>query len=225
MSLILNLETATTNCSVSLARDGTVIALKELNAERFSHAEKLHVFIKEIVKESNTLLSSIDAIAVSKGPGSYTGLRIGVSAAKGLCFALDKPLIAVSTLKSMATQLGVVDNGAVLIPVLDARRMEVYAAVFDGDLKRLRDTRAEVIDEQSFKEFLGAKEVHFLGSGAKKIQDFLGHDGIFYHCDIVPSAKEMAPLSYKKFEDDDFEDVAYFEPYYLKDFMVQMKQK
>ncbi|MGC1516871.1 MAG: tRNA threonylcarbamoyladenosine biosynthesis protein TsaB, partial [Maribacter sp.] len=141
------------------------------------------------------------------------------------CYALDKPLVSVSTLKSMASQPIVKGSAPIIIPVLDARRMEVYAAVFDGDLNRLRDTRAEVIDEHSFKEFLGAKEVHFLGSGAKKIEDFLGHDGIFYHCDIVPSAKEMAHLSFKKFEQHHFEDVAYFEPYYLKDFMVQTKQK
>ncbi len=224
MGLILNLETSTTNCSVSLAKNGSVLAIKELNAANFSHAEKLHVFIQEVMNLSKFNMVDLDAIAVSKGPGSYTGLRIGVSAAKGLCYALGVPLISVSTLKSMASQMGTFENDALIIPVLDARRMEVYSAVFDTALHQVRETRAEIIDENSFLEFLDSKPVHFLGSGAEKIQSILQRDGIFYHNDVVPSSKEMASISFQKYELEEFEDVAYFEPYYLKDFVLQTKK-
>lgn len=224
MALILNLETSTTNCSVSLAQHGKILSIKELNSANYSHAEKLHLFIEDVLKDANLIMTNIDAIAVSKGPGSYTGLRIGVSAAKGLCYALDKPLISVSTLKSMAAQLEEINKGAILIPVLDARRMEVYSAVFDSRLNQIRETRAEIVDENSFKDYISNKQVHVLGSGAEKIQNVFNKDNITYHIDIVPSAKEMASLSFEKFKEKDFEDVAYFEPYYLKDFMVQGKK-
>ncbi|MGB3145759.1 MAG: tRNA (adenosine(37)-N6)-threonylcarbamoyltransferase complex dimerization subunit type 1 TsaB [Maribacter sp.] len=225
MGLILNLETSTTNCSVSLAKDGEILTLKELNSENYSHAEKLHVFIDEVMQESGKQLQDLDALAVSKGPGSYTGLRIGVSAAKGLCYALDKPLIAVSTLKSMASQLISEDENTTIIPVLDARRMEVYSAVFDGQLHQIRETRAEIIDENSFQDYRDLKSVHFLGSGAEKIKEVLSGEHITYHCDVIPSAKEMASISNQKFTKNDFEDLAYFEPYYLKDFVLQTKKK
>jgi len=224
MGIILNLETSSTNCSVCLTKDGVILAMKELNSENYSHAEKLHVFIEEVMKEAALKMQDLEAIAVSKGPGSYTGLRIGVSAAKGLCYALGVPLVSVSTLKSMASQLKSVDEDALIIPVLDARRMEVYSAVFDNYLNQVRETKSEIIDEQSFEEYIGSTSVHFLGSGAEKIKGIFNSDNLTFHLDVVPSAKEMAVISFDKFKNKDFEDVAYFEPYYLKDFVLQTKK-
>ncbi|MFD0796486.1 tRNA (adenosine(37)-N6)-threonylcarbamoyltransferase complex dimerization subunit type 1 TsaB [Maribacter chungangensis] len=223
MGIILNLETATTNCSVSLAKDGQLLALKENNTPNYSHAEQLHVFIAECMEEAKVSLNRLDAVAVSKGPGSYTGLRIGVSAAKGLCFSLDIPLISIATLTSMAGQ--VTEPYDYIIPVLDARRMEVYSAVFDGGLNQIRDTRAEIIDERSFESYIQDKTVHILGSGAQKIKETLSGELISFDTTSVPSSKEMALLSHQKYLERDFEDVAYFEPYYLKDFMLQTKKK
>lgn len=223
MGLILNLETATTNCSVSLALNGNIIAIRENDTPNYSHAEQLHVFIQECLEEAGKLPSDLDAIAVSMGPGSYTGLRIGVSAAKGLCFALEVPLISIATLKSMASQLNV-QKGDVVIPVLDARRMEVYSAVFDAVLNEVRETRAEIIDEDSFKEYTSKGKVYFIGNGAEKISSTLKGNNMVFVNKAVPSAKEMAVLSHNKFSSNDFEDVAYFEPYYLKDFLVTKKK-
>ena len=225
MGIILNLETSSTNCSVCLTKDGVILAMKELNSENYSHAEKLHVFIEEVMNEAALKMQDLEAIAVSKGPGSYTGLRIGVSAAKGLCYALGVPLVSVSTLKSMASQLKSVDEDVLVIPVLDARRMEVYSAVFDNHLNQVRETKAEIIDEQSFEEYIGSTSVHFLGSGAEKIKGIFNSDNLTFHLDVVPSAKEMALISFDKFKNKDFEDVAYFEPYYLKDFVLQTKKE
>ena len=223
MALILNLETATTNCSVSLAKNGEVIAIKEHNTPNYSHSEQLHVFIEDVLQEASLGRSDLDAVAVSKGPGSYTGLRIGVSAAKGLCFALDIPLISVPTLRNMAEQAKdyKVDF---IIPVLDARRMEVYAQVFNKALQEVRETRAEIIDAHSFHDYLNRGRVLFLGSGAEKCIEVLGHEHVIYETGIVPSSREMGRLSFMKFKEKDFEDVAYFEPYYLKDFILQGKK-
>tara|TARA_R110000737_G_scaffold110563_1_gene143528 strand:+ start:1773 stop:2453 length:681 start_codon:yes stop_codon:yes gene_type:complete len=224
MGIILNLETSSTNCSVCLAKDGVILAMKELNSENYSHAEKLHIFIEEVIKEATLKMQDLEAIAVSKGPGSYTGLRIGVSAAKGLCYALSIPLVSISTLKSMASQLNGVNDDDTIIPVLDARRMEVYSAIFDSQLNQVRETRAEIIDEQSFEAYIGLTSVHFLGSGAEKIKGIFNFENLTFHLDVVPSAKEMALISFDKFKNKDFEDVAYFEPYYLKDFVLQTKK-
>ena len=223
MGVLLNLETSSTNCSVCVAKDGEILSMRELNSANYSHAEKLHVFIEEVMTEASLKMEDLEAVAVSKGPGSYTGLRIGVSAAKGLCYALGIPLISVSTLKSMASQVKI-KNNEVLIPVLDARRMEVYSSVFDAELNEVRETKAEIIDEHSFQEYIKSKHVHFLGSGAEKIKELFSLDTITYHCEVVPSAKEMASISADKFKVADFEDVAYFEPYYLKDFVLQTKK-
>ena len=223
MALILNLETATTNCSVSLARDGKTVAIKEHDTPSYSHSEQLHVFIQEVLKEASVSLSDLDAIAVSKGPGSYTGLRIGVSAAKGFSFSLDVPLISIETLKSMASQK--VDKGFdVVIPLLDARRMEVYSKVFDNQLNEIRETLAEIIDGDSFGGYLESQKVLLLGSGAAKCQELL-KDLVSYDLECVPSAAQMSKLSFEKYEAKDFEDVAYFEPYYLKDFILQTAKK
>ena len=223
MAIILNLETATTNCSVSLAKDGEVIAIKEHDTPNYSHSEQLHVFIKETLEMASVSFSEVDAIAVSKGPGSYTGLRIGVSAAKGLCFSLDLPLIALPTLESMAYQMKET-KADFIIPVLDARRMEVYSAVFDATQTEVRETRAEIIQENSFVEFIQKGRVLLLGSGAEKCEPVL-KASVDYNTSVVPSAREMAQLSYLKYKVKNFEDVAYFEPYYLKDFVLQTKKK
>ena len=223
MGLILNLETATTNCSVCIARDGKVLLLKEDNSPQYSHAEQLHNFIQEAVEKTGNVMSDLDAIAVSKGPGSYTGLRIGVSAAKGLCFALDIPLIAIPTLESMAHQINT-RTGEKIIPLLDARRMEVYSSVYDSDYKEIRETRAEVIDGSSFESYKDEKKIWLIGSGSAKCQEVLEYPNFNYKPEIIPSAREMAILSHLKFKENKFEDVAYFEPYYLKDFMVLQKK-
>jgi len=218
LALILCLETATTNCSVALSKNGTLLALKEDNSSNYSHAEKLHVFIDEILKENNLKVENLDAIAVSKGPGSYTGLRIGVSTAKGLCFSLDIPLISIATLTSLAAQ-ATLGNGFV-IPMLDARRMEVYAAVFDAELKKIRETKAEVLDENSFKEYLEKDKTIFIGNGVEKFQTICEHSNAEFIIDKLPSAREMCTLAEAKYKISDTEDVAYFEPYYLKDFIA-----
>ena len=223
MALILNLETATTNCSVSIAKEGSILVVKEHDTPNYSHSEQLHVFIQEVLKEASLSIEDLDAVAVSKGPGSYTGLRIGVSAAKGLCFALNIPLISIPTLSNMAEQAR---NSKMdyIIPVLDARRMEVYSAVFDNSLSQVRETRAEIIDQDSFQEYIPKGRVLLVGSGAEKCKAPLVHLNVVFDTAAVPSSKEMCQPSFNKFKEKDFEDVAYFEPYYLKDFMLQGKK-
>ncbi|RPD95989.1 tRNA (adenosine(37)-N6)-threonylcarbamoyltransferase complex dimerization subunit type 1 TsaB [Aureibaculum marinum] len=224
MSLILNIETSTKNCSVSLAENGEMLALKELNEGGYSHGEQLHLFIKDLLKDTNTTIDKIDAIAVSKGPGSYTGLRIGVSTAKGLCYSLDKPLISISTLTSLANAISV-DEDAIIIPLLDARRMEVYSAVYDAKHNQIRSIKAEVITENSFSEYLNTNKVYFLGDGAQKCKSVIKSNNAIFLEGYFPSAKQMITLSYNKYKISDIEDVAYFEPFYLKDFMITPSKK
>lgn len=223
MATILNLETATTNCSVSIARDGELLAIQEQDTPNYSHSEQLHMFIQEVVQKASLTLNDIDAVAVSKGPGSYTGLRIGVSAAKGLCFSLDLPLISIPTLEALAHQAAS-EEVDVIVPVLDARRMEVYSAIFDRNMQQLRETRAEIIDVHSFAEYAEKGSVLLIGSGAQKCMDMLVNTNFKFDVKAVPSAKEMAKLSHIKFGNNELEDVAYFEPYYLKDFILQTKK-
>jgi len=224
LSLILNIETATKNCSVSLADNAELLALKELNDGNYSHGEQLHIFIRDIIKEVGKTVNDIDAVAVSKGPGSYTGLRIGVSTAKGLCFSLGKPLISVATLTSLANAIAIEKN-AIIVPMLDARRMEVYSAVFDSSHNQIRETQAELISEDSFSEYLGNGKVYFLGDGAEKCKTVIKNDNAVFLDGYFPSAKQMAKLSYEKHKKNDIENVAYFEPFYLKDFMVTTAKK
>ena len=223
MAIILNIETSTKNCSVSIADSGKIIAFKELNNGNYSHAEVLHPFIENILKEGNISKSEINAIAVSKGPGSYTGLRIGVSAAKGLSFALNIPLISIDTLTSLSFAASI-DCG-VIVPMLDARRMEVYAAVFDKQHKKIREIKAEIIDETSFSNELDRGKVYFLGDGAHKCKETINHKNAIFIDDKFPSSREMATLSYDKYKKGDIENVAYFEPFYLKDFIVIPEKK
>ncbi len=217
-SLILSIETTTTNCSVSLSKEGETLLLKEDYGENFSHAERLHVYINELLKEANVVREALDAVAVSKGPGSYTGLRIGVSAAKGLCYALDIPLISVSTLEALAYQVKV-DKG-IIIPMLDARRLEVYSAVFSSKHESLREIKAEVLNEESYSEYLESNPVYFIGNGVEKTKALIAHENAHFIEGKLPSANEMGVLAYKKHKKSDIENVAYFEPFYLKDFVA-----
>jgi tRNA threonylcarbamoyladenosine biosynthesis protein TsaB len=222
--MILNIETATTNCSVSIAQEGLVVAFKEIAELNYSHAEQLHVFIQEVLLEAAVSLSDLKAIAVSKGPGSYTGLRIGVSAAKGLCYALNIPLIAIPTLKSLSLQCQP-KAGEVVLPMLDARRMEVYISAYDHKGEELHPTEAKILEENSLSEWIASySKVYFIGSGAQKAFE-VHHQSNISVLDTLPSAKEMAGLSFQKYVAKDFEDVAYFEPYYLKDFMGPIPKK
>ena len=221
MALILNIETATKNCSVALSKDGRTLAIREIAEQNFSHAEKLHIFIEELFAESHLKLQDLSAIAVSQGPGSYTGLRIGVSAAKGLCYALSIPLIAVDTLEILARKINI-SNGTIL-PMIDARRLEVYSAFFDSNYAKIRETKAEIIDENSFQE--ETEILHLIGDGAMKFKEILTGEKFKYYPEMqFPSATEMSLISFQKFQNKQFEDVAYFEPFYLKDFVLITKK-
>jgi tRNA threonylcarbamoyladenosine biosynthesis protein TsaB len=221
MALILNIETATKNCSVALSKAGKTLAIRELSEQNFSHAEKLHVFIEELFLETNLKLQDLNAVAVSQGPGSYTGLRIGVSAAKGLCYALSIPLIALDTLEILARKIQV--NSGIIIPMIDARRLEVFSAFFDSSFTKIRAIKAEVIDENSYQE--ESEILHLIGDGAMKFKEILTDEKFHYYPEIqYPSAAEMGLISFQKFQNNQFEDVAYFEPFYLKDFVLITKK-
>ncbi|EIA09433.1 tRNA (adenosine(37)-N6)-threonylcarbamoyltransferase complex dimerization subunit type 1 TsaB [Flavobacterium frigoris] len=222
MNYILNIETSTKNCSVSIAKAGKTIICKEIAEEGYSHAERLHVFIEASLKEAGITYKDLSAIAVSQGPGSYTGLRIGVSAAKGLCFALDLPLIAVDTLKVLASQV-TISNG-LIVPMIDARRMEVYSAIFNTEFEKLREVQAEIINEDSFENLQDT--IYFVGDCAEKCKAVLTKENFVFLDEIkYPSAKEMSVLSYEKYKKNDIVDVAYFEPFYLKDFLITTSKK
>jgi tRNA threonylcarbamoyladenosine biosynthesis protein TsaB len=217
MAYILNIETSTKNCSVALAKNGEIIVCREIAEMGYSHAEKLHVFIEEILIEANLKFSDLKAVAVSQGPGSYTGLRIGVSAAKGLCYALEIPLIAVDTLEVLASQIAIEEG--VIVPMIDARRMEVYSAIFDKNHQKIRETKAEILIEESFSDL--NQTVYFVGDSSQKAKTILKKENFIFLDDVIyPSAKQMTKKSYTLFTNNRFEDVAYFEPFYLKDFMI-----
>lgn len=222
MAYILNIETATKNCSVSIAKDGSTMICNEISEEGYSHAERLHLFIEKCLQDVGITYQDLSAVAVSQGPGSYTGLRIGVSAAKGLCYALSIPLIAVDTLQSLAAQAKITDG--LIVPMIDARRMEVYSAVFTADLKQKRATMAEIISEDSFNELEGA--IYFVGDCAEKCKTVMNKPNfVFLDTLVYPSSNEMGILSYQKFQNKDTVDVAYFEPFYLKDFLITTSKK
>ena len=222
MTYILNIETATKNCSVSVAKNGIVLACKEISEMGYSHAEKLHVFIDEILHELQLDYKDLSAIAVGQGPGSYTGLRIGVSAAKGLCFALDIPLIAIDTLQVLASQLEI--NSGLIISMLDARRMEVYSAIFNSNIEKIRNVQAEIITPESFTNI--DETIYFVGDCLEKCKSVLTKSNFIFLDNIIyPSSKEMGMLSYNKYKISHFEDVAYFEPNYLKDFLTTVSLK
>jgi tRNA threonylcarbamoyladenosine biosynthesis protein TsaB len=221
MAYILNIETTSKNCSVALAKGGVILTLRERAELGYSHAEKLHVFISEVLQEAGLELSDLDAVAVSQGPGSYTGLRIGVSAAKGFCLALDIPLIAIDTMEVLARQ--VKQKEGLIIPLIDARRMEVYAAIFDTNFQVIDATKAEIITSESFCTLKDT--IYFIGDGVAKCKSILVNDSFHFLDTVVfPSAKEMCSLSFEKYKKSDFENVAYFEPHYLKDFFIASKK-
>lgn len=222
MARIISLETASTNCSVCIYDENTLLALREDPSPSYTHGELLHVFMEEAMTEAGLHWSDLDAVAVSKGPGSYTGLRIGVASAKGLCFSLGIPLIAVETLKGMALQIQ--DADGVLIPMLDARRMEAYVAIFDSRHNQIGPTRAEVITADSFSQWVARGPVHLLGNGVKKCREVLTHPNFQFHTEVQPGSREIGILANRKYHAGAFEEVAYFEPFYLKDFILQQKK-
>ena len=230
--MILCIETSTAVCSVALEENGKVIALRE-SLDGQNHAEKITIFIDEVMKEANVSYRDLDAVATSMGPGSYTGLRIGVSTAKGLCYAMEKPLIAVDTLAAMAygfkdyktTRLQdyKLESTDILCPMIDARRMEVYSAFFNEQLERISETNAIIIEENSFMEMKQNNHLYLFGDGADKLASLFENDENItvvekFHC----SAAYMAELADKAFKNNDFVDTAYFEPFYLKNFVPGM---
>lgn len=221
MSLILSLETSAKVCSVAVHDQGKLVATKEIHIEQ-SHASKLAVLIDEVLKEANINANQLNAVAVSSGPGSYTGLRIGTSTAKGLCFALDIPLLAVESLALLAYQLSKNNpTKAYLCPMIDARRMEVYCEVFDALLKTIQPIEAKVIDETSFTDLLNNHEIIFFGDGSDKCKEQITHSNAKFVSGIYPAASSMGELVYPKFQAGVFEDVVNFEPHYLKEFMIK----
>lgn len=219
MTLILNIETSTKACSVSLGVDGKLIALKEESSDKYIHSEKLNLFIEDVFTQTDFTLKDLDAICVTKGPGSYTGLRIGVSSAKGLCYALEIPLISMDSLSVLANSVienNSIEEGTLLTPMIDARRMEVYTATFDSKGKMKSPISAEVIDADTFDN--NQKRLLF-GDGAEKCKEVLENSNIEF-IEQFSTAKGMVKISYTKFKANEFEDVAYFEPFYLKDFQA-----
>jgi len=225
MCYILNIETATTVCSASVSKNGEVLALRELD-NGFTHAENLHIFIDSVLKEAGIRPTELNSIAVSKGPGSYTGLRIGASTAKGMAYALNIPLISVDTLQIMASQAQLMQNeqAAMYCGMIDARRMEVYAAIYDQELRPVRATEALIVTEDSIEQFNAYTKIFFFGDGMPKCKELLGSlKNALFIDDVKPSARHMSALSFERYSNRQFEDVAYFEPFYLKDFMIKKK--
>ncbi|MDQ0638785.1 tRNA threonylcarbamoyladenosine biosynthesis protein TsaB [Pedobacter sp. W3I1] len=226
MAKILQIETATAVCSVALSINGKTFSFKEEQGQNL-HAANLTLFIDEVLKSAGLSYQELDAIAVSKGPGSYTGLRIGVSTAKGLCYALDKPLIAIETLEMMAAGYLIEnpDYAGLICPMIDARRMEVYTSIFDRSLNVITPTEAKIIDETSFTDYLTQQTVTFLGDGAAKCAEVLTHQNAKFDATNFNAATYMSRLANDAFNKSNFEDVAYFEPFYLKDFVVTQSKK
>jgi len=221
MALILNIETATPICSVALSQDNKLIAIRE-SKEKNSHSAKLNTFIQEMMEEAKVTYKDLDAVAVSMGPGSYTGLRIGVSAAKGFCYAMDIPLIGIPTLMSMANGArSLVKEDLLFCPMIDARRMEVYCALFDQNLKEIQKTDAVIIEEDTFNEYLTDRKIAFFGDGADKCKEILSHhpNAVFLD-DYQISSEYMISLALERYKNREFDDTAYFEPFYLKDFIA-----
>ncbi len=222
MTLILSIETSTPASSVALHEDGKLISSLHIHLSK-SHSQYLAPSIDCLFKVSGLELKSVDGVAISKGPGSYTGLRIGTSTAKGICYALDARLIAINTLESMVYGMaGYYEKNTIFCPMIDARRMEVYCLVADTDLNIVEPTQAKIIDENSFGHLLQDHKVIFFGNGAMKCQPLLGrYDNAVFIDDVHPSAENIGALAWKAWDKKQFEDVAYFEPYYLKDFIAK----
>lgn len=225
MSLILNIETSTKTCSVSLAKDGQTIICIEETSDQYIHAEKLNVFIENLFNKSGLSIDKLDAVCVSKGPGSFTGLRIGVASAKGFCYALDIPLLSIDSLTVLThqylqnNQVGEID---LMIPMIDARRMEVYTTVFNAKKNMIAPISPKIIDEKSFSEY--TVPIHLFGDGAEKCKSVLSATNVHVHNSLLTSASAMSSLSYQKYKNKEYEDLAYFDPFYLKDFVAGVKK-
>lgn len=218
MALILGIDTSTSSGSVALLKDEKIIGTQLYSIEK-SHSSLLHVMIEQMMANAGCKMEELSAVAVAEGPGSYTGLRIGVSAAKGLCLALDLPLIAVNTLEAMAYQMyRRSSDDVVYCPMLDARRMEVYAALFDSRFQSLKPTAPVILEEYAYEDILENRKVLFFGDGSNKSKEVIQHENAFFVDDIVPSAEEVALLALKKYKEEAFENVISFEPFYLKEF-------
>ena len=215
MPILLQIETSSTNTSVAIAKDGKILASKEQDSAGYSHEKFLHPFIDEVLKLAELQTSDIDAVAVGSGPGSFTGLRIGVSAAKGLCFALEIPLIAIPTMELLARQVQLPADR--IIPMTDARRMEVYTATYDHNYNVIEPTTAKIIDEDAYSD-LADKKLVFIGSGAQKLKELKSFDDAIFIPDALPSSIEMSIPALERYNAKEWEDTAYFEPFYLKDF-------
>jgi tRNA threonylcarbamoyladenosine biosynthesis protein TsaB len=229
MERLILIETSTALCSAALAEDGVITSYRESSAPK-AHASLTAVFIQEMLEEKGLTIADCDAVCVSKGPGSYTGLRVGVSTAKGLCFGSGRPLIAISTLDILVAQAQIPDNLKYIVPMVDARRMEVYAAVYEiagqagNDVRQITETAPAIIDENSYSDILEKGKVLFIGDGAGKCADVIKHpNATFVQC--WPKASAMLEPAMKAYKEKRFEDVAYFEPFYLKEFVATVSKK
>lgn len=217
--MLLCIETSGKNCSVALFEGLQLVSIREVHTEQFSHSENLHVFIEQVLKESNLQPKAIKAIAISAGPGSYTGLRIGVATAKGLCYGWDIPLIALPTLRILAEQVSYeFTDIEYIIPMIDARRMEVFTSVYSHDFSPILGERAEILTESTFDTYLNKGKTIFLGDGITKFQAICKHENAYFWENRFPSAKQMGRLALEKYQAQAFEDIVYFEPFYLKEF-------
>ena len=224
--MLLCIETSGKNCSVALFEGLQLVSIREVHTEQFSHSENLHVFIEQVLKESNLQPKAIEAIAISAGPGSYTGLRIGVSTAKGLCYGWDIPLIALPTLRILAEQVSYeFTDIEYIIPMIDARRMEVFTAIYSHDFSPILGERAEILTESTFDTYLNKGKTIFLGDGITKFQAICKHKNAYFWENKFPSAKQMGRLALEKYQAQAFEDIAYFEPFYLKEVYLVKSEK
>lgn len=226
MSFILNIETTTNVCSVSLSENGKLIGIKESD-EKNNHSATLTIFITEVLKKNKISAKELAAVAISEGPGSYTGLRIGTSVAKGICYANNIPLISVDTLQALAfgTKTDIIDNNLLLCPMIDARRMEVYFSFFDNKINKITQTDSIELKEETFKDKLKNQKIIFSGNGANKFKEIINSDNAIFIDNILTSAKNMVELSYNKYINKKFVDVAYFTPFYLKSFIAIKSKK
>ena len=224
--MLLCIETSGKNCSVALFEGLQLVSIREVHTEQFSHSENLHVFIEQVLKESNLQPKAIKAIAISAGPGSYTGLRIGVATAKGLCYGWDIPLIALPTLRILAEQVTYeFTDIKYIIPMIDARRMEVFTSVYSHDFSPILGERAEILTESTFDTYLNKGKTIFLGDGITKFQAICKHKNAYFWQNKFPSAKQMGRLALEKYQAQAFEDIAYFEPFYLKEVYLVKSEK
>lgn len=222
MAKILLIETATKVCSVGISSGGTLLAIQEVHDENYSHSEKLHMLIQKLMDENGMKFSDLDAVCVSKGPGSFTGLRIGVSTAKGYCFSMEIPLISIDTTKAMAAQFyqSNLKEKGLFAPMIDARRMEVYNAIYRSDLSLVKELSADILEPATYTEF--EVPIVFAGDGMPKWKEICQHPQAEF-IELYPSVKGMSELAFEKFQKQIFENVAYFEPFYLKDFVAGKK--